>query len=108
MNLEKVKVGSVEYTVPTPITDRRSVIILPQTLNLNIKSHFIYRSTFMAISWIMTTARERDRSKQRMFEKLAELVIETAHDTGPIIHIKNEHHKQCELNRAYAHYRRSG
>lgn len=56
----------------------------------------------------MTTARGRDHAKQLMYERLAELVVETAHDTGPIINMKNEHHKQCEINRAYAHYRRSG
>ena len=59
------------------------------------------------MKWILTAARERDRSKIDFAPKLAELIVETAHETGPIIHLKNEHHKVCEQNRAYAHYRRS-
>jgi len=91
MNIEPVRVGAVRYTVPTPITE-----------------HF---STFKGIKWLIETARDRGdreaRKKTQFYQKLARLLIETAEGKGPVIAIKNEHHRLCETNRAYAHYRRS-
>jgi len=91
MNLESVKVGAVTYSVPTPITE-----------------HF---STFRGIKWLIETARDRGdreaRKKTQFYQKLARLLVDTAEGKGPVIAIKNEHHRVCEANRAYAHYRRS-
>merc|ERR1712150_242673 len=87
MRLEKVRVGSVEYQVPAPITQKRS--------------------EFDGMKWIINAARDRDKSKSRFKEKLAEVLLETASMAGRVIQTKNEHHKTCEVNRAYAHFRRS-
>ena len=57
--------------------------------------------------WIIKAARDRDKKKAMFYQKLAEALIETASFTGRVIQEKNEHHKTCELNRAYAHYRRT-
>jgi len=87
MWLEKVKVGSVEYQVPTPISTKRS--------------------EFEGMRWIINAARDRDKKKSMFYQKLAEVLVETASFTGRVIQVKNDHHKTCELNRAYAHYRRT-
>merc|ERR1711973_121173 len=87
MAISTAKVGAMNYTVPTPIT--------------------VTRSEFEGMRWILTAARDRDRSKSRFHEKLAEVIIDTAAYQGRVISIKDEHHKICEINRAFAHYRRS-
>jgi small subunit ribosomal protein S7 len=87
LNLEKVTVGSIVYTVPTPITLKRSL--------------------FESRRWIMKAAQDRDKAASRFHQRLAEIIIETAHNSGRVIAVKTEHHKTCEQNRAYAHYRRS-
>ena len=87
MALETVSVGSMEYTVPTPIT--------------------LAKSEYQGMKWILLAARDRDKEKSLFHEKLSEVVLETAAYQGRVINIKDEHHKICEINRAYAHYRRS-
>ena len=61
----------------------------------------------LGMKWIITAARDRDKKKSMFHEKLADVLIETASFTGRVIQVKNEHHKTCEINRAYAHYRRT-
>ena len=61
----------------------------------------------IGMRWIINAARDRDKKKSLFCEKLAEVLIETASMTGRVINTKNEHHKTCEVNRAYAHFRRS-
>lgn len=85
MSLQNVKKGSVYYQVPAPITDDRSY--------------------FEARRWIIKAARDRDTKNVRMPQALASILIETANDSGRVIAQRNEHHKLCEQNRAYAHYR---
>ena len=57
------------------------------------------------------TARDRGdreaRKRTKFYQKFARLLIETAEGKGPVIAIKNEHHRVCEANRAYAHYRKT-
>jgi len=87
MKIEKVFVGGIEYSIPAPIT--------------------LSRSEFEGMKWIINAARDREKRKSLFCEKLAEVLIETASMTGRVINTKNEHHKTCEVNRAYAHFRRS-
>lgn len=87
MFLEKIHRGGVLYSVPAPIT--------------------IKRSEFEGMRWIIRVARDRDKSKLRFHEKLADVIVETAAYQGRVIAIKDEHHKVCEINRAYAHFRRT-
>ena len=85
MQLENVKVGASVYTVPAPISEERA--------------------RFEARRWIVKAARNRDRRSTRLPPVLASILIETANNTGRVITVRNEHHKTCEQNRAYAHYR---
>ena len=85
MALETVKVGGITYTVPAPISDKRS--------------------KFEARRWIIKAARDRDRRTTRIAPVLANIIVDTFNNTGRVIAIRNEHHKTCEQNRAYAHYR---
>lgn len=85
MAIQKVKVGSVVYSVPSPITYERSM--------------------FEARRWILSAARDREKGQARLHSVLANILVETAHGTGRIIAMRNEHHKTCEQNRAHAHYR---
>lgn len=119
MALEKVKVGSVEYLVPKPITVTASQF-RGNVTNI-ISTHFDYNnqnaiirntinlifSFISGMKWIIEAARDRDKLKSSFKEKLAEILVETASFTGRVIQQKNDHHKTCELNRAYAHYRRT-
>ena len=85
MAIQKVKVGGIVYNVPAPISMKRSL--------------------FEARRWILNTVRDRDTKNTRVHGALANLLVDTAHNTGRVIAIRNEHHKTCEQNRAYAHYR---
>ena len=86
LGLDKVQVGAVFYDVPVPITK--------------------FKSEFRGIRWIIQTARTRPDKKMTPFHQaLAEILTDTAEMKGPVIAKKNEHHRICELNRAYAHYR---
>merc|ERR1712226_4811 len=116
MRLEKVKVGSVTYYVPTPITENKSY--------------------FESMRWLHQTGRwDRDESAadrivpnthkpltpQRKIENpqfierpkitiadgLAKELVDAYNLVGRAINKKYEHHKLCEQNRAYAHYRRT-
>ena len=119
MALEKVKVGSVEYLVPKPITVTASqfrgnvthnflptLVINNQNANIRNTINLIF-SFISGMKWIIEAARDRDKLKSSFKEKLAEILVETASFTGRVIQQKNDHHKTCELNRAYAHYRRT-
>ena len=122
MALEKVKVGSVEYLVPKPITVTASQfrgnvtniifyrlwLLLSNNQNANIRNTINLIFSFISgMKWIIEAARDRDKLKSSFKEKLAEILVETASFTGRVIQQKNDHHKTCELNRAYAHYRRT-
>ncbi len=84
--LNQVRVGAVVYNVPAPITEDRSI--------------------FEGIRWIMEESYERDKAESRLYEKLADVLVDTAAYTGKVIARKHEHHRLCEQNRAYAHYRK--
>lgn len=102
MSLQKVKVGSVTYYVPTPITENRSY--------------------FEACRWIHRAGRwDRDtpapgkkmiahkgvKPKIHLWDGLAKECVDAFNGTGRAINTLYEHHKTCEQNRAYAHYRRT-
>merc|ERR1711915_776123 len=103
MYLEKVKVGSVIYRVPTPITETRSY--------------------FEGMRWIHLTARD-ERNNPRIiqirkfpdepipesttiWDALAKEILDAYHNQGRAVSKKIEYHRICEQNRAYAHYRRT-
>lgn len=84
LQLTPIKRGGATYQVPIPITDKRSY--------------------FVAMRWIVQSAREKEKAVH-FPEKLAWELIDAYNNTGRVIKKKHDLHKQCEANRAYAHYR---
>ncbi|XP_065355707.1 small ribosomal subunit protein uS7m [Calliphora vicina] len=84
MQLTAIKRGGVNYLVPVPVTEKRSY--------------------FLAMKWILEAAKEKERNIH-LPEKLAWEVLDAAYGQGRVIKRKNDLHRQCENNRAYAHYR---
>lgn len=62
------------------------------------------RARFLSFKWLITTAQEKD-SSVRFHYQLAKEMIDAANNTGRVVKKKQDLHKQCEANRAYAHYR---
>ncbi|TRY74772.1 hypothetical protein TCAL_09514 [Tigriopus californicus] len=87
MLIQSVRMGSVQYQVPTPITAERT--------------------PFEAIRWIIEIAYDRPNNRKLSFYKsLADIIVQTSMNVGPVIARKHEHHRICDQNRAYANYRR--
>lgn len=84
LHLTPIKRGGVRYQVPVPITEKRSY--------------------FMAMKWLLEAIREKERTIH-FPEKMAWEVLDAAANQGKVIKRKQELHRQCEANRAYAHYR---
>ena len=84
LQLTPIKRGGVKYQVPVPITEQRSY--------------------FLSMKWILEAAREKERTIH-LPEKLAWELLDAAAYQGRVIKRKQDLHRQCEANRAYAHYR---
>ncbi|RZC33713.1 28S ribosomal protein S7, mitochondrial, partial [Asbolus verrucosus] len=84
LNLTPIKRGGVRYQVPVPITPKRS--------------------QFLSMKWLIAAAKEKD-SKVRFHHQLALELIDAANNRGRVVKRKQDLHRQCEANRAYAHYR---
>nr|CAG4646548.1 EOG090X0CZM [Macrothrix elegans] len=84
IQLTPVKRGGATYQVPVPITD--------------------HHARFMAMKWMIVESREKDR-KVRFHDKLANELLDAYNNTGKVVKRKQDLHRQCEANRAYAHYR---
>lgn len=84
MKIVSVKRGGTSYRVPVPITEKRSY--------------------FMSIKWLVEAG--NDKAQTIHFkEKMAWEIIDAANNTGRVVKRKQDLHKECEANRAYAHYR---
>lgn len=84
MRLVNVKRGGTNYKVPIPITEKRSY--------------------FMSMKWLVEAG--NDKAQTVHFpEKIAWEIIDAANNTGRVVKRKQDLHKECEANRAYAHYR---
>ncbi|KAI9586229.1 mitochondrial ribosomal protein S7 [Glossina fuscipes fuscipes] len=84
LNVTAIKRGGVTYQVPVPLTEKHSY--------------------FLSMKWLLEAAREKER-KIHLPEKLAWEILDAAHGQGRVMKRKNDLHKLCENNRAYAHYR---
>ncbi|KAB0796502.1 hypothetical protein PPYR_10563 [Photinus pyralis] len=84
LQLTPIKRGGVTYQVPVPITDRRS--------------------QFLSMKWLIEAGNEKERTV-RFYDQFAYELIDAANNTGRAVKKKQDLHKQCEMNRAYAHYR---
>lgn len=84
MGLKNVKRGGTNYKVPVPITEKRSY--------------------FISMKWLVEAG--NDKAQTVHFpEKIAWEIIDAANNTGRVVKRKQDLHKECEANRAYAHYR---
>ncbi|XP_017835186.1 28S ribosomal protein S7, mitochondrial [Drosophila busckii] len=84
LHLSAIKRGGVKYQVPIPLTEKKSY--------------------FLAMKWILEAAREKER-KVSLPEKLAWEILDAACGQGRVVKRKDDLHRLCESNRAYAHYR---
>ncbi|KAL1488958.1 hypothetical protein ABEB36_014742 [Hypothenemus hampei] len=85
LQLMPVKRGGVKYQVPVPISE--------------------YKARFLSMNWLIEAGREKDRTKVRFWTQLARELVDASNNTGKVVRRKQELHKQCEANKAYAHYR---
>uniref|UniRef100_A0A2M4AKM8 Small ribosomal subunit protein uS7m n=1 Tax=Anopheles triannulatus TaxID=58253 RepID=A0A2M4AKM8_9DIPT len=84
LQLTPIKRGGVRYQVPVPVTEKRSY--------------------FLAMKWLLEAVREKERTVH-FPEKMAWEILDAAANQGKVVKRKHELHRQCEANRAYAHYR---
>nr|CAD7592419.1 unnamed protein product [Timema genevievae] len=84
LQLSPIKRGGVTYQVPVPITEKRS--------------------NFLAMKWLIEAAQDKERTVH-FPEKLAWELLDASSNQGRVVKKKQELHRQCEANRAYAHYR---
>jgi len=83
MEVKSRRVGGSNYQVPVVVRDERR--------------------DALAMRWLIQFARER--SGRSMHEKLANELIEAAHNRGGAIRRKEDVHRMAEANKAFAHYR---
>ncbi|XP_050707478.1 28S ribosomal protein S7, mitochondrial-like [Eriocheir sinensis] len=84
LQLTPVKRGGVTYQVPMPITEQRSY--------------------FVSMRWLKEAGKEKERTVP-FPEKMARELLLAARNEGRVVKKKQDLHRQCEANRAYAHYR---
>ncbi len=77
------RVGGATYQVPVEVRPKRQISL--------------------AIKWIIRAARQR--SERRMYERLANELMDAAKGVGAAMKIKENTHKMAEANRVFAHYR---
>lgn len=84
LQVTPIKRGGVKYQVPVPITEQRSY--------------------FLAMKWLKEAGREKEK-KVHFPDKMAWELLDAAANTGRVVKKKQDLHRLCESNRAYAHYR---
>lgn len=84
LQLSPIKRGGITYQVPGSITEKRSL--------------------FLAIKWLLEATYEKERTIH-FPEQFAWELLDAANNTGKVVKRKQDLHRQCEANRAYAHYR---
>ncbi|CAK9798966.1 28S ribosomal protein S7, mitochondrial [Anthophora plagiata] len=84
LELHKVSRGGITYRVPVPLSEKRG--------------------QFLSMNWLIETSQEKGNS-EKFSDVLATELLNAAKSEGRVIKKKLDLHKQCEANRAYAHYR---
>jgi len=77
------RVGGATYQVPMEVRPKRQLSL--------------------AIKWIIQAARQRP--ERRMFERLANEIIEASQNQGGAVKTKENVHKMAEANKVFAHYK---
>lgn len=84
LNVTPIKRGGVRYQVPVPITETHSY--------------------YLACKWLVEASREKERTVH-LPEKMCYELLDAAYNQGRVVKRKQDLHRLCEANRAYAHYR---
>ena len=84
LELQKIRKGGIAYQVPVPVDEQRA--------------------RFLSMNWLIKAAQEKEGGYS-FYKMLAKELIEAANNGGRVVKKKQDLHKQCEANRAYAHYR---
>ncbi|KAJ8037673.1 28S ribosomal protein S7, mitochondrial [Holothuria leucospilota] len=84
LGLQNVERGGRTYQVPTPLKESRR--------------------RFLAMKWLIEAANNKEPVIP-FYQKLADELMDAYQNTGAVVKRKNDLHKQCEANRAYAHFR---
>lgn len=79
-----IKRGGVRYQVPIPVSEKSSY--------------------YLACKWLVEASREKEK-KVHLPEKMAYELMDAANNEGRVVKRKQDLHRLCEANRAYAHYR---
>ncbi|XP_076373724.1 mitochondrial ribosomal protein S7 [Tachypleus tridentatus] len=82
--LTPIKRGGVIYQVPVPVTPKQS--------------------TFIAMKWLIEAGKNKERTVH-FPEQLSKEILDAFHNKGRVVKRKQDLHKQCEANKAFAHYR---
>ncbi|XP_043675979.1 28S ribosomal protein S7, mitochondrial [Vespula pensylvanica] len=84
LELKNHKKGGINYKIPVAITENRA--------------------KFVAMNWLIQAAKNKERSKH-FPQQLAKELIDAFYKRGRVIMKKHDLHKECDANRAYAHFR---
>lgn len=84
LELQKISRGGINYQVPVPLNSARA--------------------RFFSMNWLIRTAQDKGNT-DKMCDVLAKEIMDAAQNKGRVIKKKHDLHKQCDANRAYAHYR---
>lgn len=81
-----VKRGGATYQVPFPLSE--------------------YDALGFGMRWLYQSIKDRPKPRKTHFpENMARELIECYYNEGKVVRRKQDMHKQCEANKAYAHYR---
>ncbi|KAK2706156.1 small ribosomal subunit protein uS7m-like [Artemia franciscana] len=84
LELTPIKRGGQTYQVPVAVTEKKA--------------------NFIAMNWLIDAGKDKDRTK-RFYDQLATELVNAYNGEGRVVRRKIDLHKQCEANKAYAHYR---
>ncbi|CAK9833016.1 28S ribosomal protein S7, mitochondrial [Anthophora retusa] len=84
LELQNVVRGGITYKVPVPVTEKRA--------------------KYLSMNWLIQSAHQKGNA-EKFTDVLAKELLSAARHEGRVINKKLDLHKQCEANRAYAHYR---
>ncbi|XP_075750269.1 small ribosomal subunit protein uS7m-like [Rhipicephalus microplus] len=84
LELSPIKRGGITYQVPVPMTENRA--------------------RFLSMKWMIDAVNDKD-PKVAFCDQLAKELLDAYNNQGRVVKKKHELHKQCEANKAYAHYR---
>ncbi|XP_046827259.1 28S ribosomal protein S7, mitochondrial [Vespa crabro] len=84
LELKNHRKGGINYKIPVAISENRA--------------------KFMAMNWLIQAAKSKDKSVH-FPQQLAKEFIDAFHKRGRVIVRKHDLHKECDANRAYAHFR---